>query len=52
MGILRVDKLSGLETPTAVTGSVEFDGTGDFVTTNFGVHIADSWTMEFGTTHR
>ena len=47
MGILRVDKLSGLETPTAVTGSVAFDGTGDFVTTNFGVHIADSWTMEF-----
>jgi hypothetical protein len=29
MGILRTDKISGLETPTAVTGSVEFDGTGD-----------------------
>ena len=28
MGILRTDKISGLETPTAVTGSVEFDGTG------------------------
>ena len=26
MGILRVDKLSGLETPTAVTNSVLFDG--------------------------
>ena len=26
MGILRVDKLSGLEAPTAVTGSVYFDG--------------------------
>ena len=24
MGILRTDKISGLETPTAVTGSVEF----------------------------
>ena len=26
MGILRTDKISGLETPTAVTGSVNFDG--------------------------
>mgnify|MGYP001217720887 CR=1 FL=1 len=26
MGILRTDKVSGLETPTAVTGSVYFDG--------------------------
>ena len=26
MGILRTDKISGLETPTAVTGSVFFDG--------------------------
>ena len=26
MGILRTDKISGLETPTAVTGSVVFDG--------------------------
>jgi len=26
MGILRTDKLSGLETPTPVTGSVAFDG--------------------------
>mgnify|MGYP003325319828 CR=1 FL=1 len=31
MGILRTDKLSGLETPTAVTGSVSFDGTGDYL---------------------
>ena len=29
MGILRTDKISGLETPTAVTGSVVFDGDGD-----------------------
>ena len=28
MGILRTDKVSGLETPTAVTGSVYFEGTG------------------------
>jgi len=47
MGILRTNEISGLETPTAVTGSVVFDGTGDFVTTNYGVHIADSWTVEF-----
>jgi len=31
MGILRTDKLSGLETPTAATGSVLFDGTGDYL---------------------
>ena len=46
MGILRTDKISGLETPTAVTGSVVFDGTGDYVTSS-AFHIADSWTMEF-----
>ena len=34
MGILRTDKISGLETPTAVTGSVEFDGTGDYLKRN------------------
>ena len=33
MGILRTDKISGLETPTAVTGSVEFDGSGDYLQT-------------------
>ena len=32
MGILRTDKISGLETPTAVTGSVLFDGLLDYVT--------------------
>ena len=31
MGILRTDKISGLETPTPVTGSVVFDGTGDYL---------------------
>ena len=46
MGILRTDKISGLETPTPVTGSVVFDGTGDYVTSS-AFHIADSWTMEF-----
>ena len=34
MGILRTDKISGLETPTAVTGSVVFDGTGDGLRTD------------------
>ena len=33
MGILRTDKVSGLETPTPVTGSVLFDGTGDYLAT-------------------
>ena len=33
MGILRTDKISGLENPTAVTGSVEFDGSGDYLQT-------------------
>ena len=32
MGILRTDTISGLETPTPVTGSVVFDGTGDYLT--------------------
>ena len=31
MGILRTDKISGLETPKAVTGSVVFDGSGDYL---------------------
>ena len=31
MGILRTDKISGLEAPTAVTGSVSFDGTNDYL---------------------
>tara|TARA_B100000575_G_scaffold257862_1_gene229112 strand:+ start:2312 stop:4090 length:1779 start_codon:yes stop_codon:yes gene_type:complete len=52
MGILRVDKISGLENPTAVTGSVEFDGNdnlsignaGDF---NFLHQATQDWTAEF-----
>ena len=43
MGILRTDKVSGLETPTAVTGSVVFDGTGDYLT------VAASNDFDFGT---
>ena len=54
MGILRTDKVSGLETPTAVTGSVAFDGNdhlsigsaGDF---NFLHNGATDWTAEFWT---
>ena len=52
MGILRTDKISGLETPTAVTGSVNFDGNdhlsignaGDF---NFLHNALSDWTAEF-----
>lgn len=52
MGILRTDKISGLETPTPVTGSVEFDGNdnlsigsaGDF---NFLHNALSDWTAEF-----
>ena len=52
MGILRTDKISGLETPTAVTGSVSFDGNdnlsigipGDF---NFLHNALSDWTAEF-----
>ena len=51
MGILRTDKISGLEKPTAVTGSVEFDGNdhleigsaGDF---NFLHNALSDWTAE------
>ena len=52
MGILRTDKISGLETPTAVTGSVSFDGNdhlskignaGDF---NFLHNALSDWTAE------
>ena len=51
MGILRTDKISGLETPTAVTGSVSFDGNGslsigsagDF---DFALGTSD-WTVEW-----
>ena len=52
MGILRTDKISGLETPRAVTGSVFFDGndhleigaSGDF---NFLHNALSDWTAEF-----
>ena len=43
MGILRTNEISGLETPTAVTGSVLFDGTGDSLT------IASTNDFAFGT---
>ena len=43
MGILRTDKVSGLETPTPVTGSVVFDGTGDYLS------IASSNDFAYGT---
>ena len=32
MGILRTNTVSGIETPTSVTGSVLFDGSGDYLT--------------------
>ena len=52
MGILRVDKLSGLQTPTAVTGSVNFDGNdhlsiGNAGNFNFLHNGATDWTAEF-----
>jgi len=43
MGILRTDKISGLETPTPVTGSVLFDGTGDYLS------LASSNDFAYGT---
>jgi len=43
MGILRTNEISGLETPTAVTGSVLFDGSGDSLT------IASTNDFAFGT---
>ena len=43
MGILRTDKISGLETPTPVTGSVVFDGTGDYLS------LASSNDFAYGT---
>ena len=42
MGILRTNEISGLETPTPVTGSVVFDGSGDYLS------IADSNDWYFG----
>ena len=50
MGILRTDKISGLETPTPVTGSVAFDGNGDYLripaNTDFALGTGD-WTVEW-----
>ena len=43
MGILRTDTISGLETPTPVTGSVVFDGDGDYLT------LASSEDFAYGT---
>ena len=49
MGILRTDKISGLETPTAVTGSVSFDGDGDrlSVSTSSDLDLTEDLTLEF-----
>ena len=48
MGILRTDKISGLETPTAVTGSVVFDGNGDrlSVSTSSDLDLTEDLTLE------
>ena len=48
MGILRTDKISGLETPTAVTGSVYFDGSDDSLTlpNSCGFDSSVSYTVE------
>jgi hypothetical protein len=43
MGILRTNKVSGLETPTPVTGSVSFDGDGDYLS------IPSSGDFAYGT---
>ena len=49
MGILRTDKISGLETPTAVTGSVSFDGDSDSLTVPASVDFTldGQFTVEF-----
>ena len=53
MGILRTDTISGLETPTPVTGSVSFDGNGDYLSVgsvgnwNFLHNGLTDWTVEF-----
>jgi hypothetical protein len=43
MGILRTNEISGLETPTSVTGSVSFDGDGDYLS------IPSSGDFAYGT---
>jgi hypothetical protein len=50
MGILRTNKVSGLETPTPVTGSVYFDGSGDYLklasSGDFGYSAGDfTWEL-------
>ena len=50
MGILRTDTISGLETPTPVTGSVSFDGSGDYLSLASSGDFAlgtDDWTVEW-----
>jgi|14_taG_2_1085336.scaffolds.fasta_scaffold00092_12 hypothetical protein len=48
MGILRTDKISGLETPTPVTGSVSFDGTGDYLAvTPINNSFVNWWQSDF-----
>ena len=48
MGILRTDKISGLETPTTVTGSVYFDGTGDYLAvTPIDNSFVNWWESDF-----
>ena len=49
MGILRTNEISGLETPTPVTGSVVFDGDGDTLEisdTNGLLNLPNSFTIE------
>lgn len=49
MGILRTNKISGLETPTPVTGSVSFDGSGDYLSLSDDTQFdfeAGNWTVE------
>ena len=46
MGILRTDKVSGLETPTPVTGSVLFDADGDYLDTTVPVLTTNDFTFE------
>jgi hypothetical protein len=58
MGILRVNKVSGLEAPTPVTGSVSFDGSGDALTVPAGTDFAygtgdftvESWVYQASST--
>jgi hypothetical protein len=52
MGILRTNKISGLETPTPVTGSVSFDGSGDNLSLTFTGGTGDgNFTLEYWVYH-